>query len=497
MNLSVAATHSQNTNTQEINMTLPTIQAGINRVFPFEPRSGIKKGIIQNINFQYNVRAENRIQTTDSLFFKKEMWDDAENGIVHNIPVSTNFKILKFLSLSTNAAYQENWVFETVRKYYDETEDIVVTEAVKGFDSYRTYNFNASLGTTLYGMFDFRKDGKDPKIQRIRHIMRPSLSYSINPSFNQYYQTYNVIDADGNTEEFEYTRFESGIYGVPNNRYSSNLGISVSNNIEAKIKDRDSSQTEARTIKLLDNLNFATAYNIAGDSLNWSPLRISGNTQLIQNKMNINFGMTLDPYALDSDNTRVDVFNVDNGGSLFRLTSANITMNYSLSSDIFNDSENESSRDENLRSGGRADDLFGRAQDFSDQRYTDDEEDNEQKEPSPLYSSKIPWNLKLAYAVNYSNIAREDEISSHSLMFSGDIEFSPRWTVGASSGYDFKNKGFTYTQLRFERDLLSWRMNFSWVPFSSRTSWYFFVGIKSNILKDIKYDKRRQPDQQL
>ena len=82
-------------------------------------------------------------------------------------------------------------------------------------------------------------------------------------------------------------------------------------------------------------------------------------------------------------------------------------------------------------------------------------------------------------------------------MFSGDIELSPKWSVGASSGYDLKNQGFTYTQLRFERDLLSWRMNFSWVPFSSRASWYFFIGIKSNILKDLKYDKRNQPDIQL
>jgi lipopolysaccharide assembly outer membrane protein LptD (OstA) len=497
VNLSVAATHSQNTNTGDINMTLPTIQASINRIFPFEPKSGIKKGIIQNINFQYNVRAENRIQTTDSLFFKNEMWDAAENGIRHSIPVSTNFKILKYLSLSANAGYDETWVFETVRKYYDETEAIVITDPVKGFDAYRTYNFSTNLGTTLYGMFDFRKEGKDPKIQRIRHVMRPSLSYNINPSFSQYYETYNVIDANGNTQELEYTRFETGIYGAPNSRYSSTFGISISNNIEAKIRDRDSTITEAKTVKLLDNLNFATAYNLAADSLKWSPLRVSGGTQLLQNKMNVNFGMTMDPYALDNNNRRIDIFNIDNGGSLFRLTSANLTVNYTINSAVFNDNESENGRQETLQSGGRSDDLFGRAEDFSDPRFNEDREREEPTSPSALYTSKIPWNLKLAYAVNYSNVARENEISSNSLMFSGDVEFSPRWTVGASSGYDFKNKGFTYTQLRFERDLLSWRMSFSWVPFSSRTSWYFFIGIKSTILKDIKYDKRRQPDQQL
>ena len=109
----------------------------------------------------------------------------------------------------------------------------------------------------------------------------------------------------------------------------------------------------------------------------------------------------------------------------------------------------------------------------------------------------MPWSLRLAYSANYTNTRREDAISSHSLMFSGDVDISPKWSLGASSGYDFLNQGFTYTQLRFERDLLSWRMNFSWIPFSDRSSWNFFIGIKSNLLKDLKYDKRKQPDQQV
>ena len=426
------------------------------------------------------------------------MWDSAENGVQHSIPLTTNFKVFKYLSLSASTSYNETWVFETVNKYFDPLENEVITETDKGFDAFRTYNFSTSLGTTLYGMFDFRKAGKNPKIQQIRHVMRPSISYNINPSFSNYYQTYEVISADGLTvTEEEYTRFEGGIFGIPNNRYSSSIGMSLSNNIEAKVRDRDSTATEPKKIKILDNLNFSTAYNLAGDSLNWSPLRMSGGTQLLNNQMSVNFGATLDPYALDNNNVKIDKFNIDNGGSLFRLTSANINMSYSISSSTFDGTENDRSTQENLRSGGRADDLFGRAQDFSDQSYYDKEDDDEERKPSKLYTNKIPWNIKFAYAVNYNNTQRQNEISSHSLMFSGDVEVAPQWTVGASSGYDFKNRGFTYTQLRFERDLLSWRMNFSWVPFSSRSSWYFFIGIKSNILKDIKYDKRRQPDQQL
>lgn len=499
-NLSVTATHSQNTQTQQINMTLPTFQGSVSRIFPFAPKEGTKKGALHNINLQYNVRGENRIQTTDSLFFKSGMFDDAKVGMKHSIPLSTNWKLFKYFSMSASTNFEENWTLNTVKKYYDEFEDEVVTIDRKGFDSFRTYNFGTSLGTTIYGMYDFKLKDKDPKIQAIRHVMRPSISYNINPAFDQYYETYEVVSADGLTSrEVEYSRFEGSIFGSPNKTYGSSVGISLSNNLEAKVKDKDSTATEAKKVILLNNLNFSTSYNIAGDSLNWSPVRVSGGTQILNNKMSINFGMTLDPYALDNNNRKIDKFNIENGGSLFRMTSASMNMSYTLSSDSFKGQTEEDKQaiDENVRSGGRADDLFGKNEDFADKRLTDDSGGSKADENSELYKYEIPWSLRLAYAVNYSNSARQNEISSHSLMFSGDIDLSPRWTVGASSGYDFKNNGFTYTQLRFERDLLSWRMNFSWIPFSNRSSWNFFIGIKSSLLKDLKYDKRKQRDQQL
>ena len=497
VNISLTATHSQNTNTETINMTLPTFQGSVSRIYPFAPKVGSKKGFIQNVNLQYNVRGENRITTTDSLFFKKEMFDDAKMGFQHSIPLATNFKLFNYLSLSTSANYNEVWTFKTVQKDYDADIEEVVTTEVNGFDSFRTYNFSASLGTTIYGMYTF---GDDKKIQAIRHVMRPNISYNITPAFDQYYDTYEVVDADNNTiEEVEYTRFEESIFGRPGNQFASSIGFSLSNNLEAKVRDRDTTKTDPKKIILLNNLNFSTSYNLAADSLRLSPIRVTGGTQIFNNKMSINFGATLDPYALDNNNNRIDTWNIDNGGSLFRLTSANLTLNYSLTSKGFkkDNERDDAAVEESLRSGGRADDLFGKPEDFADQRLNVDEDTPKQEKPSALYNNDMPWSLRIAYAMNYSNTARQNEISSHSLMFSGDIELSPRWTFGASSGYDLKNKGVTYTQLRFERDLLSWRMNFSWVPFSSRSSWNFFIGIKSSILKDIKYDKRRQRDRQL
>lgn len=505
VNLSLTATHNQNTNTEAINLTLPTMQASMTRVFPFAPKSGAKKGAIQNINFQVNTRGEYRIQTTDSLFGKSEMFDDALAGMRHTIPITTNFKVFNHFSASVNANFDENWTFNTVKRnniFEGETSEAI---KVNGFDRFLTYNFGASIGTTLYGMYNFKKKDKDPKIQAIRHVMRPSISYSVSPAFDQYYETYDVIAADGTTsDQVEYTRFENSLFGRPGNRYSSSLGITVGNNFEAKIRSKDSTETEPKKIFLLNNLNLATSYDLAADSLNWSPLRVSGGTQILNKKMNINFGMTLNPYALDSNNNVINKFNINNGGSLFRMTSANLNISYSLNNDSFSGKDKEEERDEDAdrnsaTANARADDLFGVSQDFADQRLGDKKKDKskEEEENNDFYNYKMPWSLRLSYVANYSNTRRQNEITSHSLMFSGDVELSPRWSVGASSGYDFLNQGFTFTQLRFERDLLSWRMNFSWIPFGRNQSWNFFIGIKSNLLKDLKYDQRRQPDRQL
>jgi len=502
VNLTVAATHSQNSTTEEINLSLPNISASVSRIFPFAPKTGVKKGIIQNINFQYDVTAQNNMVTTDSLFFKSEMFENAQTGARHTIPVSTNFKIFNYLSASAGSTFQETWVLKTNQRRFDPEINDIVIDTVSGFESYRTYNFSTSLGTTLYGMFNF---GEDKKIQTVRHVMRPSISYNLNPAFDQYYEElrYMPTIAGGMSEEeiLTYSRFENTLFGAPNENYSSNIGMSLSNTVEAKVRDRDTTATEAKRISLINNLNLSTSYSMSADSLNWSPLNISGSIPIVE-KIDVNFSGTLNPYALDNNNQIIDKFNIDNGGSLFRITNANASLNYSFSSSDFqkkddDDKEKDPMENETFRSGGRPDDLFGDSNDISNPSFVDDDEDEDKNVNIGKYNYAIPWNIRLAYTVTYSNTMRQNEISSHSLMFSGNVDLSPRWSVGANSGYDFKLKGIVFTSLRFQRDLKSWQMSFNWVPFSARSSWYFFVGIKSSVLSDIKYDKRREPDRQL
>jgi lipopolysaccharide assembly outer membrane protein LptD (OstA) len=496
VNASLTATHSQNTNSEIINMSLPTLQASVDRIFPFAPADAPKKGIIKNINLQYNLRGENRIQTHDSLFFKAGMWRDARSGFQHSIPLTTNFKIFKYFSVSAGTNYQETWVFNTIKREYIESRDTVIESDERGFDSFRTYNFNSSIGTTIYGTFNF---GEDKKIQAIRHVVRPSVSYSYTPSFERYFDSYQT-DAAGNYTQ--YSRFEDGLFGVPGRTMANNVGIAVNNTFEAKVRDDENeTATEPKKVMLLNNLNLATSYDITADSLAWAPLRVSAGTNLFKDKMNINFASTFDPYAIDNAGRRIDVYNIDNGGSLLRFTSANITINYAVSSKDGESGDRNKEGSQTARNGGREDDLFGTAVDLSNQRnsmFAEDEEEGaeEDKSDGGFYNAKLPWDLRFAYSLTYNNSNRQKEITGNSVMVSGNIDITPKWKMGFSTGYDFVQKGITFTQLRFERDLLSWRMDFNWVPagVQSQRYWGFFIGIKSSVLSDIKWDKRQVPD---
>lgn len=503
VNVTLAATHSQNTNTNQISMSLPNLNASVSRIYPFAPKNGTKKGIIQNINFQYDLTAENRIQTVDSLFFKPEMFNSAQIGAQHSIPITTNFKIFKYLSASAGTNFRETWVMKSTRQRYEENafdgRGGIVKDTVSGFESYRTYNFSTSLGTTLYGLFNF---GNDKKIQAVRHVVRPSLSYNINPAFDRYYDEFIIPETaeEAAGQIYQYSRFENTLYGPPSKVYSSSIGMSLSNTFEAKVRDRDTTSIEPKKVILLNNLNFSTVYNLAGDSLQWSPVQFSGNIPIIP-KLDLNFSGTLDPYALDNNNNKIDVFNIENGGSLFRLTNANISINYSFSSRDFQSKTRDTDKidNETFRNGGRPDDLFGDAANIYDGRiYDNDDDDDTDKTNVDWYNYKIPWDMRFAYTITYGNARRQNEISSQSFMMSTNLELAPRWTVGVSSGYDFKNKGVTLTQFRFQRDLESWQMSFNWTPIGSiNTAWYFFIGIKSSMLSDIKYDKRRESDKRL
>lgn len=490
VNMALTATHSQNTNTETINMTLPTLTVNVDRVFPFASETKPKKGVLQNINIRYDLTGSNSYTTSDELFFKSEMFKEGTTGFQHNIPLSTNFKVFKHFNVNSSVNYREVWYLQTVNKYTDFVTNKVVNDRVNGFDSFRTYSFANSLSTTIYGTYDY---GETKKIKAIRHTITPSISHGYTPKFDRYLEQYEVSRAYNRfsgvhtiSEYQSYTRFDGGIYGAPNLIESSSINVALGNLFEAKVTDRDSTKTEAKKIQLL-RVNLGSSYDFKLKK--WSSIGFNGGTAFFEEKMTVNFGGTIEPYEYvnaTSNYTRKP----------FRVSNANLSMNYSLASSSFG-ANKEKKNVQGQRNGGREDDLFGANVDFSDRRDSQFKESDEEVKQTEFYKSDIPWEVKMAFTINYTDSDFGRKISSSSIMIVADSQVTPKWKMGVSTGYDFVDKGVTFTQIRMSRDLLSWRMDFSWSPFGQFANWGFFIGIKSGVLSDIKWDKRSVPDRVL
>ncbi len=496
-NLNVTAQHQQNTNTEAITMTLPSLTLNMNRVFPFAGKNGVKKNAIQKMGFNYTLDGKYLINTTEEDFLTAKMFETARSGVQHKTGTSTNFKAFKYFTVSPSVNYEETWQFDYINKEYDITDNVIVTDTLRGFKSYREYNAGVSLSTNIYGTFNINKG----RLKGIRHTFRPSISYSYRPDFeDKYLKQVQASNDPSNLQE--YTVFDQGIYGGPSSGLSNSIGISLNNVLEAKLAPKDpDSDEEDEKIMLLNNLNFNTSYNIAADSLRWSPVSFSAGTRLFNNKLSVNLNGSLDPYKVVESSTgtitRINEFNSNFLG--LRLTNASLTANYSISSADFKKDADKNSNQKN-RDPNNATDVIGADINPTDRfgQINNNSNKKDKNKTTKLYNADIPWSLSLAYSTNYINNGIDGgEIGIHSIMFSGNVELSPKWKLGYSSGYDVKGGAFTFSRFNFTRDLDSWNFNFNWVPFGTNSSYTFFIGVKSSILSDLKWDKNKPPDRQL
>ena len=498
-NLNVTAQHQQNTNTEKITMTLPALSVNMNRIYPFAGKGGVKKNPIQKMGFNYTLDSKYLINTTDEEFLTAKMFETSRSGMQHKTGTNTNFKALKYFTVSPSVSYEETWQFDYIQKKYDVNENVIVTDTLRGFKSFREYNAGVSLSTNVYGTFNFKKG----RLKAIRHTFRPSVSYSYRPDFEQKYLKQVQASNDPNDLQ-DYTVFDQGIYGKPSSGLSNAIGISLNNVLEAKVAPKDpDSDDEDEKVSLLNNLNFNSSYNIAADSLRWSPVSFSAGTRLFKDKLSVNLNGSFDPYKVIASSNgspiRINEFN-DNFLGL-RLTNASLTANYSISSADFKKDKKGDKKKEN-KDPNNSQDLIGAdinpTDRFGKRNNTTNTSAEDKNKTAKLYQAEIPWSINLAYSTGYRNNGLESgDITVNSIMFSGNLELSPKWKMGYSSGYDVKGGAFTFSRFNFTRDLDSWNLNFNWVPFGTNSSYTFFIGVKSSILSDLKWDKNKPPDRRL
>jgi len=489
-NMAVTASHQQNTNTESITMTLPALTLNMNRIYPFAGKDGVKKNPIQKLGFNYNMQGRYLINTTDDEFFTPRMFQTARSGVQHRTGTNTNIKAFKYFTLSPSANYEESWNFNYIDKKYDPATQEVVTDTLTGFKTFRTYNVGVSLSTNIYGTFNFKKG----RLKAIRHTFRPTISYTYRPDFGTKFIR-QVQQSDDPTDLQSYTIFDQSLYRAPGPGLSNSVGISLNNVLEAKVAPKDpDSDEEDEKVMLLNNLNFNTSYNFAADSLRWSNVSFNAGTRLFKDKLALNLNGSLNPYQVNDDGRIINKFNPN----IFRLQNATLTANYSISSTDFD----KDKKDDNKNGNGANNptDTMGANIDPTNRqgipggRQSGNNQSGGTKK-TDLYKAKIPWSINLVYAANYSNPGNAPgQIQNHTLGFSGNIELSPKWKVGYSSGYDIKGGAFSFSRFNFSRDLDSWQFNFNWVPFGTNSSYTFFIGVKSSTLADLKWDKNKPPD---
>ena len=383
-----------------------------------------------------------------------------QNGIQHSIPVSTSFNILSYFTLSPSANYTERWYFKTTQFEWNNELNKLDTITVKKFQTARDYQFSLGLNTRIYGMYQM----KHGPVAAVRHVMTPTVSFGYRPDFSQpgygYYKTIQY-DTLGRTQT--YSIFQNSVYGGPGGGKFGSLNFGLDNNIEMKVRTKSDTGATMKKIKLLESLRFGASYNLIADSMNWSSLSISGRTTLFD-RMSINFGGVLDPYAFDENNRDYNKYLKDQNGHLFRLTAASISTNFSITP-----RKNKTSA-----------------------KFSKQEIDYINQHPEEYVDFEIPYNLTVSYTYSYSKLGNAPTVQSQSASFNADLSLTPRWKIGFNSWYDFTGGRFTNAGVNIYRDLHCWEMRLNWTPFGYLEGYNFQINVKSSILQDLKLLKKKE-----
>ena len=154
--------------------------------------------------------AQNELTGPDSILFKHNIFNKLNNGVMHSIPITGSFKIFKHFTWTNSINYTERWYFRRIKedsiislsKVNTKVETLKV-DTLNGFYTERDFNASSNISTTLYGMYQF----KNGFIRAIRHVITPTLGFSYNPYFSQYFDSYT----SSVTKNFTYSEFEGGI----------------------------------------------------------------------------------------------------------------------------------------------------------------------------------------------------------------------------------------------------------------------------------------------
>jgi uncharacterized Rmd1/YagE family protein len=497
-NLSASMNHSQNVKNKTISLNLPKVSFNVGRIYPLKRKTstGPTKWY-QELQFQYSASLDNQINTTDSLLFTSEVWNNMKNGFKHDAPLSLQIRPFKNFSISPSVTYSGVIYTQKIEKTWDPTHfnperneivPAVVLDTIRGIFYGQSIkpSISASYNPQIFGTFAFTNP--DSRMRAIRHVIKPSVSFGYIPAFTGLSsKMYRQVQVDTLARMGEYSIFQGNIFGTPSlPSKSGNFSFGLVNILEAKMFARNDTTGKAKKVKIIDNLSMNTAYNIFADSLRWAPVTMQIRTTLLEN-FNISANSSFSLYGLNSKGSTIGTFLYSQNKKLMRLTSFSTSLDFSLS-DLFkgNDEKKSSGTSQNTVNEG-----FDRSEGMPG---SDQPERNNtgggQRDAYGYLVFDVPWSLNVSYSLNYSKPGYKSNVTQN-LSFNGNASLTKKMTVNYTSGYDFTAKQITMTQIGISRDLHCWEMNLNWIPNGSMKGWNFTIRVKASVLGDLKYERKK------
>ena len=513
LSLSATTNLAQDMRTSSIQITLPDLNISLSRFYPFKRKHLVgKERWYEKISMSYTGQLANSISTTEDKILHSNLIKDWKNAFQHTIPVQANFTLFNYINVTPSFNFTDRMYSKKVTRGWDNTlQKEVVRDTTYGF--HNVYNWSMSVGasTKLYGFWVPNRKLFGDKIQAIRHVITPQVTFSYAPNFAArrygYYDSYQYTDASGNVKLIEYSPYQDELYSVPGKYKTEMISWDVSNNIEMKIKS-DKDTTGYKKISIIDELGASMSYNAAADYHRWSDLSMRLRLKWWKNyTFSLNAQFATYAYELDANGKPYVGNHTEWGyGRLPRFQGMSQNFSFTLNPEKLKkwfgrkddkdddkvsvdsdgpDTNIESNMDDDLEKG-----KYAAKKKRGNIAETDDD---------GYMSFNMPWSLTIGYGITMrentagrfnTKTMRYPYKFTQTLNFSGNIRISDGWNINFSSGYDFENHAMSMTTASLSRDLHCFNMSAS-VVLAPYTSYNFTFRCNAATLTDaLKYDKR-------
>ncbi len=518
LSLNTTVTANQNMRDSTLDLTLPSMSWSVARFYPFRRKKKVgDERWYEKISVDYSGELRNTIHTKEDQLGSASLTKDWQNGMNHRIKTSASFMAFGYVNFTPSFNFNDRMYTRKHTRSWDAVNQKEVVDTVQGFYNVYDWNMSMSASTTLYGFYVPSRKLFGDKIQAIRHVFKPSVNFSYHPDFSTsrygYYGSYNKVDADGNVTQVDYNQFQGGIFSAPGQGKAGSIGVTLSNNLEMKVRSDDDS-VGYKKISLIDELSGTMSYNLAAKERPWSDLSTTLRIKLTKSyTFSMNAVFATYAYEADSVGARpyVGTRTEYSKGRFGRFQGMSQNLDYTLDNKkvakFFKWLRGEKTdKDKDKDNKREQDDEFDTGLNTNIDKEMESAKHGARKESQTAETDEdgymlfnIPWSLRFGYGItmreNTSGSFNYDTMRypykfTQTLNVSGNIRLAEGWDISFSSGYDFENKKISMTTASLSRDLHCFNMSCQ-MTLAPYTSYNFSFRCNAATLADaLKYDKR-------